>query len=319
MLFSTDSFDYLCRIHSQSDDIAQGVTEGEGLFKEQGAGDQGMMFGYATSATPSLMPAPIHYSHQLLEHLQAVRKSGQIDYLRPDAKTQVSVLHENGMPVRITSVVISQQTDEIPLSKIRADLIEISRELLAPSKLLDDATEFFINPTGKFVIGGPHGDAGLTGRKIIVDTYGGVGCHGGGAFSGKDPSKVDRCAAYYARYAAKNIVAAGLADKCEIQVAYAIGIARPLSINVDTFGTGKVDDEQIQQVLEAEELFNFRPAAIISDLNLTEPDGWSYRDTSVAGHFGRDKFSWERTDRVAAPAGGTRRQHHAGRLMARRQ
>jgi len=300
LLFSSDSFDYLCRIHSQSGDIAQGVTEGEGLFKEQGAGDQGMMFGYATSATPSLMPAPIHYSHRLLEHLQVIRKNGQIDYLRPDAKTQVSVLHENGTPVRITSVVISQQTDEIPLSKIRGDLVEISRELLAPSGLLDDATEFFINPTGKFVIGGPHGDAGLTGRKIIVDTYGGVGCHGGGAFSGKDPSKVDRSAAYYARYAAKNIVAAGLADKCEIQVAYAIGIARPLSINVDTFGTGKVDDEQIQQVLEAGELFNFRPAAIISDLHLTEPDGWSYRDTSVAGHFGRDAFSWEQTDRVEA-------------------
>ncbi len=293
LLFSSDNFEYLCRIHSQSGDIAQGVSEGEGLFKEQGAGDQGMMFGYATSATPSLMPAPIHYSHRLLEHLQTIRKSGQIGYLRPDAKTQVSVLHENGAPARITSVVISQQTDEIPLSKIRADLIEVSRQFLAPSGLLDNATEFYINPTGKFVIGGPHGDAGLTGRKIIVDTY-------GGAFSGKDPSKVDRSAAYYARYAAKNIVAAGIADKCEIQVAYAIGIARPLSINVDTFGTGKVDDEQIQQILESEELFNFRPAAIINDLHLTEPDGWNYRDTSVAGHFGRDKFSWEQTDRVQA-------------------
>jgi S-adenosylmethionine synthetase len=212
----------------------------------------------------------------------------------------VSVLHENGRPVRITNVVVSQQTDEVSQTKVRHDLIAVCRELLEPTGLLHDSTEYYINPTGKFVIGGPHGDAGLTGRKIIVDTYGGVGCHGGGAFSGKDPSKVDRSAAYYARYAAKNIVAAGLAEKCEIQVAYAIGIARPLSINVDTFGTGKVDDEEIQEVLESEEIFNFRPAEIIKDLELTTPRGWSYRDTAVAGHFGRDKFSWEQTDRVDA-------------------
>jgi S-adenosylmethionine synthetase len=300
LLFSCDTFDYLCHIHSQSGDIAQGVSEGEGLFKEQGAGDQGMMFGYATSATPSLMPAPIHYSHRLLEHLQNIRKESVLPYLRPDAKTQVSVLHENGRPVRITNVVVSQQTDEVSQTKVRHDLIAVCRELLEPTGLLHDSTEYYINPTGKFVIGGPHGDAGLTGRKIIVDTYGGVGCHGGGAFSGKDPSKVDRSAAYYARYAAKNIVAAGLAEKCEIQVAYAIGIARPLSINVDTFGTGKVDDEEIQEVLESEEIFNFRPAEIIKDLELTTPRGWSYRDTAVAGHFGRDKFSWEQTDRVDA-------------------
>jgi len=298
LLFSSETFNYDCHIHSQSSDISQGVSEGEGLFKEQGAGDQGMMFGYATTATPSLMPAPIHYSHQLLEHLQNLRKKKNIAYLRPDAKTQVSVLHQDGVPVRITNVVISQQTDEVPLSKIREDIIDISRDLLEPSGLIDDNTEYFINPTGKFVIGGPHGDAGLTGRKIIVDTYGGVGCHGGGAFSGKDPSKVDRSAAYYARYAAKNIVAAGLAEKCEIQVAYAIGIARPLSINVDTFGTGKVSDEKIQTVLESEEIFNFRPAAIIRDLQLMQPQGWSYRDTSVAGHFGRDMFSWEKTDKT---------------------
>ncbi len=297
LLFSCDTFDYLSRIHAQSDDIAQGVSEGEGLFKEQGAGDQGMMFGYATSATPSLMPAPIHYSHKLLEHLQNIRKEGVINYLRPDAKTQVSVLHEDGRPIRITNVVVSQQTDEVSQERVRRDLIDVSRQLLEPTGLLDDSTEYFINPTGKFVIGGPHGDAGLTGRKIIVDTYGGVGCHGGGAFSGKDPSKVDRSAAYYARYAAKNIVAAGLAEKCEIQVAYAIGIAHPLSINVDTFGTGKVDEEELQQVLESEEIFNFRPAEIIKDLELTTPKGWSYRDTAVAGHFGRDKFSWEQTDR----------------------
>jgi S-adenosylmethionine synthetase len=276
------------------------VSEDEGLFTEQGAGDQGMMFGYATTATPSLMPAPIHYSHRLLEHLQIIRKNGTFKYLRPDAKTQVSVLHENGVPTRITNVVISQQTDDIPLKQIRKDLIEVTRELLSPTELLDENTQYFINPTGKFVIGGPHGDAGLTGRKIIVDTYGGVGCHGGGAFSGKDPSKVDRSAAYYARYAAKNIVAAGLADKCEIQVSYAIGVARPLSINVDTFGTGKVSEEKIQRVLESSEIFDFKPASIINDLQLQNPKGWSYRDTSVAGHFGREKFTWEKTDKVEA-------------------
>lgn len=300
LLFSDKTFEYLSHIHPQSSDISQGVSEDEGLFEEQGAGDQGMMFGYATTATPSLMPAPIHYSHQLLEHLQNVRKRGDIKYLRPDAKTQVSVLHENGVPVRITNVVISQQTDDIELEQIRKDLIELTRNLLKPTQLLDDKTEFFINPTGKFVIGGPHGDAGLTGRKIIVDTYGGVGCHGGGAFSGKDPSKVDRSAAYYARYAAKNIVAAGLADKCEIQVAYAIGVARPLSINVDTFDTAKVGEKKIQAVLESAEIFDFKPAAIVNDLQLKRPQGWSYRDTSVAGHFGRDKFSWEKTDKADA-------------------
>lgn len=296
--FSFDTFEYACHIHPQSSDISQGVSEGQGLFTEQGAGDQGMMFGYATRATPALMPAPIYYSHQLLDHLQRLRKTGDIDYLRPDAKTQVSVLHEAGIPKHITNVVISHQTDDIPLAKIRKDLIQAAREVLTPTGLLGDDTEYYINPTGKFVIGGPHGDAGLTGRKIIVDTYGGVGCHGGGAFSGKDPSKVDRSAAYYARYAAKNVVAAGLADKCEIQVAYAIGVARPLSINVETFGTGRVKAAAIQDVLEQGEIFDFRPAAIIHDLNLTQPDGWSYRDTSVTGHFGRGLFPWEQTDKA---------------------
>ncbi len=300
LLFSCNSFDYLCHIHPQSADISQGVSEGEGLFKEQGAGDQGMMFGYATRSTPSLMPAPIHFSHLLLDHLQRIRKNGDIDYLRPDAKTQVSVLHDQGIPVRITSVVISHQTDEVPLSRIRSDLVKVAREVLSPTGFLDNDTEFFINPTGKFVIGGPHGDAGLTGRKIIVDTYGGVGCHGGGAFSGKDPSKVDRSAAYYARYAAKNVVASGLADKCEIQVAYAIGIAEPLSINVETFGTGRADRNDIQAVLESGEIFDFRPASIIRDLKLTAPVGWCYRDTSVTGHFGRNIFPWEKTDKAAA-------------------
>jgi S-adenosylmethionine synthetase len=300
LLFSCDTFDYACHIHPQSVDISQGVTEGQGSFTEQGAGDQGMMFGYATRSTPSLMPAPIYYSHLLLENLQAMRKSQQLDYLRPDAKTQVSVLHENGLPKSITNVVISHQTDDVPLSRIKEDLTQAARELLAPTGLLDEKTQFFINPTGKFVIGGPHGDAGLTGRKIIVDTYGGVGCHGGGAFSGKDPSKVDRSAAYYARYAAKNIVAAGLADKCEIQVAYAIGVAKPLSINIETFGTGHVKESAIQNVLENGEIFNFRPAAIIQDLNLTKPDGWRYRDTAALGHFGRDIFPWEQTDKADA-------------------
>ena len=298
LLFSCDSFRYLCHIHPQSEDIAQGVLEGEGLFTEQGAGDQGMMFGYATNATPSLMPAPIYYSHLLLEHLQNIRKAGELSYLRPDAKTQVSVEHRDGQPVRITGIVISHQTDDIALERIRKDLVAVAKDVLSPTGLLDDRTQYFINPTGKFVIGGPHGDAGLTGRKIIVDTYGGVGCHGGGAFSGKDPSKVDRSAAYYARYAAKNVVAAGLAEKCEIQVAYAIGVARPLSINVETFGTAKVSEKQIQDVLESEDIFDFRPASIIQDLGLTTPDGWRYRQTAVAGHFGRDIFPWEQTNKI---------------------
>jgi S-adenosylmethionine synthetase len=298
LLFSCDTFEYLCHIHPQSVEIAQGVLEGEGLYTEQGAGDQGMMFGYATSATPSLMPAPIHYSHLLLEHLQSIRKKGTIPYLRPDAKTQVSVEHVNGLPSRITSIVISHQTDDISLETIRHDLIEVAQSVLSSTGLVDENTQFYINPTGKFVIGGPHGDAGLTGRKIIVDTYGGVGCHGGGAFSGKDPSKVDRSAAYYARYAAKNVVAAGLAEKCEIQVAYAIGVAKPLSINVETFGTGKIEEKKIQDVLESGEIFDFRPASIIEELQLTNPLGWSYRQTAVAGHFGRDIFPWEQIDQV---------------------
>ena len=300
LMFSHDGFEYDCRIHPQSGDIAQGVCEGEGLFKEQGAGDQGMMFGYATRSTPALMPAPIYFSHRLTDRLQRIRKRGDIDYLRPDAKTQVSVRHEGGVPTAITAVVISHQTADVPLERIREDLIQVARDELGGTGLLRNDTAFYINPTGKFVIGGPHGDAGLTGRKIIVDTYGGVGCHGGGAFSGKDPSKVDRSAAYYARYAAKNVVAAGLADKCEIQVAYAIGVARPLSINVDTFGTGHSAEADIEAELSAGDLFDFRPAAIIRELELTSPKGWCYRDTSVNGHFGWNDFPWERTDKAEA-------------------
>ena len=297
--FSADTFEYINRLHGQSPDISQGVTEGEGLHKEQGAGDQGMMFGYADSATEELMPAPIAFSHRLLDELQRIRKTGEIDYLRPDSKSQVSIRHEDGKPVAIETVVISHQTDEVPLEKIREDVKGICQQVLEPTGLLQADTTYHINPTGKFVIGGPLGDAGLTGRKIIVDTYGGVGCQGG-AFSGKDPSKVDRSAAYYARYAAKNIVAAGLAEKCEIQVAYAIGIAHPLSIHVDTFGTGNVSDAHIQEALAGNDLFDFRPAGLIADLGLLTPQGWSYRQTAAYGHFGRSQVPWEKTDKADA-------------------
>ncbi|MCF7848086.1 MAG: methionine adenosyltransferase [Kiritimatiellales bacterium] len=299
--FCADTFEYICRLHGQSPDISQGVTEGEGLFAEQGAGDQGMMFGYASNATEELMPAPIAFSHRLLDELQKIRKAGKIPYLRPDSKSQVSIRHIDGKPKSIETVVISHQTDDVPLEQIREDLIKVCKEVLAPTGLLTERTEYFINPTGKFVIGGPHGDAGVTGRKIIVDTYGGVGSHGGGAFSGKDPSKVDRSAAYYSRYAAKNIVAAGLADKCEIQVAYAIGVPKPLSINVDTYGTGIMDDHLIEEVLRSGDIFDFRPRALIADLGLLTPSGWSYQETAAYGHFGRPQFPWEKTDKVDAP------------------
>jgi S-adenosylmethionine synthetase len=298
--FCDKTFEYINRLHGQSPDISQGVTEGEGLFAEQGAGDQGMMFGYASNETEELMPAPIAYSHLLLDELQKIRKAGTIPYLRPDSKSQVSIRYVDGKPVSIETVVISHQTDDVSLEQIREDLIKVCKDVLAPTGLLKDDTEYFINPTGKFVIGGPHGDAGLTGRKIIVDTYGGVGSHGGGAFSGKDPSKVDRSAAYYSRYAAKNIVAAGLADKCEIQVAYAIGVPKPLSVNVDTYGTGKVEDILIENVLKSGEIFDFRPSALIADLDLMTPKGWSYRESAAYGHFGRPQFPWEKTDKVDA-------------------
>ncbi len=298
--FCSDTFEYIGRLHGQSPDISQGVTEGQGLFAEQGAGDQGMMFGYATRATEELMPAPIAFSHRLLAELSRIRKAGEIPYLRPDAKSQVSVRHYDGSPREITCVVISHQTDDVSLDQISKDLIEVCKQVLAPTGLLTDKTQYYINPTGRFVIGGPHGDSGLTGRKIIVDSYGGVGSHGGGAFSGKDPSKVDRSAAYYGRYVAKNIVASGLADRCEIQVAYAIGVAKPLSINVDTYGTGAIEDPEIQKILEAGDIFDFRPAAIIAQLGLLEPQGWCYHDTAAYGHFGRSIFPWEKTDKVDA-------------------
>ena len=296
--FSYDTFNYVCAIHKQSENIERGVDRGP--IENQGAGDQGMMFGYASNATPQLMPAPIMFAHRLLEELTKLRKEKAIEYLRPDSKAQVSVLHEDGKAVKITTVVISHQTRDVPLKLIRKDLIEVAHEVLDKTGLLTNRTEFFINPTGKFVIGGPCGDAGVTGRKIIVDSYGGVGSHGGGAFSGKDPSKVDRSAAYYARYAAKNIVAAKLADKCEIQIAYAIGVAKPLSINVSTYDTGKIDEDKIARILTDGKIFDFRPAMMIKDLGLTAPKGWSYRKSCNYGHFGRKGFPWEKTDRVKA-------------------
>ena len=298
--FSWDTFNYLSALHGQSPDIARGVSRRTALM--QGAGDQGMMFGYATNETPALMPAPIVYSHELLRHFAKLRKSGKLKYLRPDSKCQISVVYEDGRPVAIDTVVLSHQTTEDgACSRCYGELEAIARAQLKATKLLTPKTRFLVNPTGKFVIGGPTGDSGLTGRKIIVDTYGGMAAHGGGAFSGKDPSKVDRSAAYYARYAAKNIVAAGLADRCQIQVAYAIGVAMPVSICVKTFGTSHgVDNARLEQLLLSGKVFDFRPYALIEDLGLTKPKGWSYRATSTYGHFGRSEFPWERTDRVAA-------------------
>jgi len=296
--FSHDTFNYVCAIHGQSTDIDQGVSRKN--LVNQGAGDQGMMFGYASNATPQYMPAPIIYAHRLLEELTRLRKKQEITYLRPDSKAQVSVLHEDGKATQITSIVISHQTRDIPLKKIEKDLTEVAHNVLGKTGLLNNRTKIFVNPTGRFVIGGPCGDSGVTGRKIIVDSYGGVGSHGGGAFSGKDPSKVDRSAAYYARYAAKNIVAAKLADKCEIQIAYAIGIAKPLSINVSTYDSGRISDDKIAQILTNGKIFDFRPAMMIKELGLTKPNGWSYRESCNYGHFGRKGFPWEKTDRVEA-------------------
>lgn len=296
--FCFKTFTYDNRIHEQSQDIAQGVDRGK--EEKQGAGDQGMMFGYATDETNNFLPAPISFSHNLLNYFASLRKSNQIPFLRPDSKAQVSVRYENGKPVFIHSVVLSHQTDDLPLDEIRPLLIDECRKALRYTDLISDDTAFYINPTGRFVIGGPHGDAGLTGRKIIVDTYGGVGSHGGGAFSGKDPSKVDRSAAYYARYAAKNIVAAGLAKKCEIQVSYAIGISHPISLNVDTYGTARVEVEKIEDILSNLDIFDFRPHRLIKELKLNDlsQEEWCYQDTSSYGHFGKEIFPWEKLDKV---------------------
>ena len=287
-------------IHKQSADISQGVTEGAGRFTEQGAGDQGMMFGYASSETPDLMPATIFYAHKIVEEFARLRKSEpeKYRYLRPDAKSQVSIRYVAGKPVAVETVVVSHQhTPDMPQQWLEDEVRKVVAKVI-PAELLAGDIQYFVNPTGRFEIGGPTGDTGLTGRKIIVDTYGGVGSHGGGAFSGKDPSKVDRSAAYFCRYVAKNIVAAQLADKCEIQVSYAIGVAEPLSINVDTYGTGKIADAELEKIIR--KLFDMRPAAIIETLGLKHPgNGWCYADSASYGHFGRSIFPWERTDRVA--------------------
>ena len=299
--YAASTFKYLNFLHGQSPDIAQGVNRK--TKAKQGAGDQGMMFGYATNETEQLMPAPIVYSHELLKLFAGLRKSGELPWLRPDSKSQLSVVYENGRPVAIDTVVISHQTTEAGATKKNYALIEkYARDFLAKTGLLTKKTKFYINPTGKFVVGGPCGDSGLTGRKIIVDTYGGMAAHGGGAFSGKDPSKVDRSAAYYARYAAKNLVAAGLADRCQIQVAYAIGVDRPVSFCVKTFGTAKagVTDEALEKMLASGKIFDFRPYALIEDLKLLAPRGWCYEDTAAYGHFGRAEFPWEKTDKVKA-------------------
>ena len=281
-------------IGKQSADIAVGVDEAEN--KEQGAGDQGLMFGYATNETDTLMPAPIYFSHRLVERQAELRKSGRLGWLRPDAKSQVTLRYEDGKPVAVDAVVLStQHAPDIKLADLREAVMEEIVKPVLPSEWLHGDTQYHINPTGNFVIGGPMGDCGLTGRKIIVDTYGGMARHGGGAFSGKDPSKVDRSAAYAGRYVAKNIVAAGLADKCEIQISYAIGVAEPTSISVNTFGTGKLDDNRIAALVR--EHFDLRPRGIIEMLDLRRP---IYRPTASYGHFGRDGFSWENTDKADA-------------------
>ncbi len=297
--FCWTNLKYTSYVHGQSPDINRGVTR---TTKErQGAGDQGMMFGYATNETECFMPAAIVYSHALLKMFAELRHSGELDWLRPDAKSQLSVVYEDGRPTRIDTVVLSHQTTCAGAKKANYDILrDIAQDFLAKTGLLTPKTRFFVNPTGKFVIGGPCGDSGLTGRKIIVDTYGGMSAHGGGAFSGKDPSKVDRSAAYYARYAAKNIVAAGLADRCQIQVAYAIGVDKPVSFCVKTFGSAHgVTNEQLEKMLAGGKVFDFRPYALIQDLKLLSPKKWSYEDTAAYGHFGRDIFPWEKTDKVA--------------------
>ena len=310
-MFEANSCGVLSALHSQSPDINRGVDRKEEIadeFDRVGAGDQGMMFGYACTETPELMPAAIQFAHKLVKKLAEIRKEGTtMTYLRPDAKSQVTLEYENEKVVRVDAVVVSTQHDPEPdgvseaawQEVIKKDIIEHVIKVVIPAELMDENTKLHINPTGRFVIGGPHGDTGLTGRKIIVDTYGGAAPHGGGAFSGKDPSKVDRSAAYAARHVAKNIVAAGLAEKCTVQVSYAIGVARPASIYINTHDTTKhgLNDAQIQE--KAEVIFDLRPAAIIQRFSLDKPAGWSYQETAAYGHFGRSNFPWEKTEKVA--------------------
>jgi S-adenosylmethionine synthetase len=298
MGFDADTCAVNVALGQQSPDISQGVSEGEGLYKEQGAGDQGMMFGYACDETPELMPAPIRLAHRLIEAQRRHFESGEIGWLRPDAKSQVTVVYEHDQPVRIAAVVLSTQHDpDVSYDKIRDEVIQKIIRPALPSEWLGDDTVFHVNPTGRFVVGGPMGDAGLTGRKIIVDTYGGMGRHGGGAFSGKDPSKVDRSAAYAARWVAKNLVAAGLARRCEVQLAYAIGVPEPVSIRVDAFGTAQLEESRLERLVRKH--FDLTPRGIIDTLDLRRP---IYRATAFHGHFGREDvdFPWERTDKAEA-------------------
>jgi S-adenosylmethionine synthetase len=298
--FSADSCAVMVTVDAQSADISQGVTSGKGMFKAQGAGDQGMMFGYACNETKELMPMPITYAQKLCEKLSQTRRNKKLPFVKPDGKSQVSVVYENGKPVSIDAVVIStQHSAEVTHKKLTEGIMDEVIAKVLPKRLLNDKTKYYINPTGRFVVGGPHGDCGLTGRKIIVDTYGGMGRHGGGAFSGKDPSKVDRSAAYMARYVAKNVVAAKLADRCEVQLAYAIGYPDPVSVRVESFGTGSVADARIERAVK--KVFGLRPSDIIGQLKLLRP---IYEATSAYGHFGRTKdlksFTWEKTDKVKA-------------------
>ncbi len=301
--FSAHTCKVLVCIHEQSADIAQGVTTGKGLHKEQGAGDQGMMFGYASNETKELMPAPIIFAHKIVQELARLRKKFPTRYafLRPDSKSQVSVRYKGGKPIAVETIVVSHQhSPKMKITELKKLVKKVAKKVI-PAKFMKGTIKYHVNPTGLFEIGGPHGDTGLTGRKIIVDTYGGVGSHGGGAFSGKDPSKVDRSAAYMSRYIAKNIVAAKLAEKCEVQVAYAIGVPEPLSINVDTYGTGALDnDAKLEGIIR--KIFDLTPAGLIKTLKLKHPkkNGWSYQDTAAYGHFGRDGFPWEKTDKTVA-------------------
>ena len=296
MGFDFNTCAVLISLDKQSPNIAQGVNEGEGAHTEQGAGDQGLMFGYACNETPELMPLPIQLAHRLTEQLSHVRKDGTMDYLRPDGKSQVTVRYVDGIPKSVDAVVIStQHAEEVSQSQLHEDIKKNVISPVIPEKYLNDSTQYHINPTGIFVIGGPQGDCGLTGRKIIVDTYGGMGRHGGGAFSGKDPSKVDRSAAYAARHVAKNVVAAGLASRCEVQLAYAIGVAEPVSVSVETFGTNKIDESKIIELIRNN--FELKPAGLIRALNLLRP---IYQKTAAYGHFGREipEFTWEATDKA---------------------